>query len=572
MADSVTIDIKGNDANLNAALDRSGQSVQSFGSGVKKALATIGVVLLAKAFVNFGKRVLSFGRRMLDLFIEQEQSEARLAAVIKATGQAAGFTAAQMFDMAAAMQNATVFGDELVMKAQAILASFKNIRGDVFKDALMSAADLSALLGTDLTSSVMQVGKALNDPIKGVSMLTRVGIAFTDQQKEQIKVMQEAGDVVSAQRVILAELEGQVKGTAEAMANTFGGRLQQLKNRLGDVGEKIGQSLVPAIEVLQPIVEKGVLALEKLAPVVQAIGTAAAAGLRGLITTLRPVFDWLVDKAIWAFSAVQTAVENWQDVLWLAEVNVKLIMLKISENIKHIMGVQVPEYLSFLQNEWKKSWLGMDADLKTVLLNMGANLKTFMEATLRLLAGDVSGFLDLTEPLLDSAEATIGALPEIAARVIGEEEAGLAEMAQLIGKGLSENVGKGFERNKEKMRAMLADAAGLDLDDIVGAPSMDFGFKRERDAEAFKAEAEKTGGGRMGGFEGLLALNRRISEAAAGGGENRLVALTEEQLAMEKLQVDMLKEQAADDKKKEEQRQADQKMTLDALHLAGSLV
>jgi hypothetical protein len=56
------------------------------------------------------------------------------------------------------------------------------------------------------------LGKALNDPIKGVTALQRVGVSFTKGQKDQIKSLEESGHHMQAQKVILRELNKEFVG------------------------------------------------------------------------------------------------------------------------------------------------------------------------------------------------------------------------------------------------------------------------------------------------------------------------------------------------------------------------
>ena len=170
----------------------------------------------------------------------QDAAEAKLAAVVKATGQAAGFTAAELNRYAGELQSVSIYGDEATISAMAVLASFKNIKGDQFKLATRAAQDMSTVMKTDLNSSILQIGKALNDPIKGLSALSRAGVQFTDAQRQQIKTMQESGNIMGAQKIILAELAGQFGGAAEAARNTFGGAMTAAGNALGDLKEQIG--------------------------------------------------------------------------------------------------------------------------------------------------------------------------------------------------------------------------------------------------------------------------------------------------------------------------------------------
>jgi hypothetical protein len=57
-----------------------------------------------------------------------------------------------------------------------------------------------------LSGQAIQLGKALNDPIAGISALSRVGVTFTEEQKATIESMVKMGDVAGAQKLILAEL------------------------------------------------------------------------------------------------------------------------------------------------------------------------------------------------------------------------------------------------------------------------------------------------------------------------------------------------------------------------------
>ncbi len=170
----------------------------------------------------------------------QEEAESKLSSVLEATGNAAGYNRQQLFDMAGAMQGITTIGDEVTISGMAVLATFKEIRGEGFERATMAAMDMSTILKTDLNSAMVQIGKALNDPIKGMSALSRSGVSFTEQQKDQIKVLQESGNIMGAQAIILGELESEFGGAAAAIRETFGGSVTAAGNAFGDLQEQIG--------------------------------------------------------------------------------------------------------------------------------------------------------------------------------------------------------------------------------------------------------------------------------------------------------------------------------------------
>ena len=156
-------------------------SSKSFGRSMLKLGLTFGTALVA--FRSLTKFISS----SIDAFAEQEQASARLGAVLEATGHAAGFNLSQIKAMAAEMQRTTIFGDELVISAQAVLATFRNIGGDTFPRTMNAAADMATVMGQDLKSAVVQLGKALNDPAVGMTLLNRSGVTFSETQKKLVK-------------------------------------------------------------------------------------------------------------------------------------------------------------------------------------------------------------------------------------------------------------------------------------------------------------------------------------------------------------------------------------------------
>lgn len=230
-------------------------------------------------------------RGVIDNTLRQEKAVAQLEARIRSTGGAAGLTSSQLQRMAADLQNLTTFGDEAVMEMQALLLTFTQIGGSEFQRAQASILDVATAMNTDLKSAALQVGKALNDPVKGVAALAESGIQFSTQQREMINRLVETGRAAEAQGVILDELEVQFGGAAQAARNTLGGALDSLKNALGDLLEAKGglPELRAAVESVtlqlqSPEVQAGfdqlVSGFVRLIPLV-AQGLAGAANMVG---------------------------------------------------------------------------------------------------------------------------------------------------------------------------------------------------------------------------------------------------------------------------------------------------
>jgi hypothetical protein len=193
---------------------------------------------------------------------EQERVVAQLEARIKSTGAAAGLTSRELQDMAAALQRVTTFGDEAIIGMQSLLLTFTQVRGENFEAATKAVLNLAIAMDGDLKGATLQLGKALNDPVKGAAALAESGIQLTQAQKDTIATMVALGDVAGAQRVILAELETQFGGAAEAARNTLGGALKSLRNAFGDLAEvpSIVGPVTDALNGLTALVTDGGLA------------------------------------------------------------------------------------------------------------------------------------------------------------------------------------------------------------------------------------------------------------------------------------------------------------------------
>ncbi|PHS21738.1 MAG: hypothetical protein COA84_15095 [Robiginitomaculum sp.] len=209
---------------------------------------------------------------------QQEQAIAGVRAALTSMGDAAGYNLEQLQNMASQMQENSLFGDEdILSKVTANLLTFGKIHTSVFERAQQLSLDLSARLGQDLQSSAVMLGKALNDPVQGLTALTRVGITFTDQQKAMIREMAAAGDIIGAQTIMLEELERQYSGQAAALADLDSGKIVQAMNSIGDAAEKVGAILLPMVARFADFAKRMAEKFQALHPVFQRMIIAIAA-------------------------------------------------------------------------------------------------------------------------------------------------------------------------------------------------------------------------------------------------------------------------------------------------------
>jgi hypothetical protein len=174
--------------------------------------------------------------------------------VLKSTGTTANGTAKDIENLAGSLEALTATEAETIQEGANLLLTFKNIQNqagagnDIFNQTTAAMVDVARAMGTSASGEAIRLGKALNDPVKGISALTRVGITFTEQQKAQIKALSDSGDIMGAQKIILAELQSQFGGSGAAFAKSFTGQLQLLQHELGTVGEEATMAVMPALQ------------------------------------------------------------------------------------------------------------------------------------------------------------------------------------------------------------------------------------------------------------------------------------------------------------------------------------
>jgi len=161
----------------------------------------------------------------------------------------------RLFEFADATELATAVDGDLIRSTQAKLLTFKNLAitadevGGAMDRATLAAIDLAAAGFGEAEQNAVQLGKALQDPIKGITALARAGVTFTEQEKEKIATLVESGKILEAQDMILSAIETQVGGTAEATATGSA----KMAVAFGEMAESIGKALLPLVEKLVPI-------------------------------------------------------------------------------------------------------------------------------------------------------------------------------------------------------------------------------------------------------------------------------------------------------------------------------
>ena len=262
------------------------------GGGLTKNL-TLPIVGVGAALVAFAKGAE-----------DAEIANRRLDAVLTEMGF--GEATARVSAYAEELERSLAIDADVIKATQAKLATFKQLTATVneqngaFDRATMAALNMAAAGFGEATSNAVQLGKALNDPIKGITALGRAGITFTAQEKEKIKTLVESGNLLEAQNMVLSAIEGQLGNTAEASASSFA----RMKLSLMQIADAIGLAVLPLINSLAnvianefvpkvvPMIEKIVAGFSAMSPTMKTVllaVTALAAGIGPLILVIAKV-------------------------------------------------------------------------------------------------------------------------------------------------------------------------------------------------------------------------------------------------------------------------------------------
>ena len=188
-------------------------------------------------------------------FEKAEIAQRKLGAVLNSMGYPQATQRVSAY--AESLEKTLAIDADVIKTTQTKLATFANLTktigesGGAFDRATVAALDLAAAGFGSAETNAVQLGKALQDPIKGIGALARAGVTFTAQEKEKIRTLVESGQTLQAQDMILQAIEKQVGGTAEASKSSFAA----IQLALMRAGDSIGSVFLPVVESLVGVFE-----------------------------------------------------------------------------------------------------------------------------------------------------------------------------------------------------------------------------------------------------------------------------------------------------------------------------
>lgn len=540
------------------AIDASASMFDRFGSTLAQTVTAIStsvtaIIHSASAAWNLAVRAFDFGTYLVEAYAEAEEASNRLNGMLRANAYAAGFTSAQLMALADDLELVTNFESEATLGAMSLLASFRNIRGDVFIGATRAALDMAAAMGGDVSGAATQLGKALNDPVRGLTILEKAGIRFTEAEATLINQLVKTGEVAAAQEIILQKLQERFGGVAEEIGAGASGKLNNFREMIGNLAEDIGATLIPILDAVTPAVQDVIEVMKGFAPVVAMVAKEFSNGVNSIRERLEPFRADFISTAatIWQAMEDMTSSQGWERFFLRMEIGVIAFGNKLAWVLTEALPTDFANAFTYA-GKVISTW----AENSIVILN---NLrKNFQDFFAYVASGGTAGGKQI--PLLEGTSA-LPAIPkdsvpkrekgklekELEARLLALDTAAAESTLQKEWEIFKAVNGIDDNGNKIEKPNTLTNTASnqynvedFTVDEKAVKAGEEFADNAFGKLEAkFKKDTGKKQGEKdkeqSASFESLEALNKRIQSAAAAGEDKAVAEAKKQNEKLEKL-------------------------------------
>jgi len=325
--------------NAQSSINTMSKSIQGVQKLLKSAFSVIGIGASIKAITDFGKECVKSAD-------SANKSLNILNNTLKVTGATAWTSSEELVKMSEDIAHSTNYTVGEIQDMQSVLLGFKNITGETFKEASDAITDMATVMGMDLKSAVQTVGKALDDPIKGLDSLKRQGFAFTDQQKEEMKVLVENGEILKAQNMILAELNTTYGGAAKAAQSSF----DKQKDAAIELKEALGNQLIP---IFNRFAENSAIGMNKLAEITNKIDFAGiVAHVEYVVDIVKQFLMMFYNNIKETFSKLGIQLEFSSDIFETWKQNIYNILNNVYKLIQNAFGL----IKALIDADWQVAW------------------------------------------------------------------------------------------------------------------------------------------------------------------------------------------------------------------------
>lgn len=242
---TVTVNTKANTGGLKQV----SSALTSFDSGLKGTLGNLKQfkgALGALALVGVVKGIKSFADDMRNTYMVQAKAEKSVNDALYSNMTARGKSQQAIDDqvkayksLASQLQKVGVIGDEVTLSGMGIMTQM-GLTTDQVKNMAPLLQDLAVKqFGLNVsTDQYTQLSQSVATMVNmGKLTLQGYGIQVSDVERKQFKAMSQS----ERYTFIMNKLKNSVAGANEALAQTAGGKMQQMNNAIGDCEEQVGQ-------------------------------------------------------------------------------------------------------------------------------------------------------------------------------------------------------------------------------------------------------------------------------------------------------------------------------------------
>jgi hypothetical protein len=229
VAEKLNFDLLKGRNDLGKALDQNSKKASNLQDVLKTAAGVFTGAIAVKGFDLLTSAVgsaIGSLKESIELSAIQEKAVNNLNASLARAGNLFEGVSEELQNYASSLQQASTFGDEVILDNIALLQSLTNLDKDGLKVATQSALDLAAAQGIDLESATRLVARATQG---NTDILRRYGV-------EVQKGSSNAETFANA----LTQINAQFGGAAQSQLNTYAGVTQAVSNAIGDFQEQVG--------------------------------------------------------------------------------------------------------------------------------------------------------------------------------------------------------------------------------------------------------------------------------------------------------------------------------------------
>jgi len=498
--DDLYIRILADGSQLGPGLNQAQGKLDGFGRGITRIGGMLAGAFSVVAIGNFVKASVT-------AYEDSAKASAKVAQSIKITNGIAGLSFNELADAAAEFQRSTLFEDDTIMNdVTAQLLTFTNIAGTNFKRAQVAALDLATVLGSDLKGQTNQLGKALENPLLGITALQRAGVTFTDKQKAVIKSFVDTNQLGKAQAIILDEIAAKYGGQAVEAAKASTG-ITQLANSVGNLMENMGGAIVNGETFKGTIKDLGTLS--------EVMGSTEYTGMEKFLALFDPWADKNLEyRKILAETAKAKAHIAQMDKDKAAGGKGPAPIAVVKETTYADLKAQLKDLQDSQESATEKTIGGINQEIEAVKLKIKA-WEDSGKAVINY-KGTIKG-LQMELDVLNNKRDTITGAANVAA--VNEQIRKKEEEIEVLKNATTAWVAYGAAMS-QSMTAMVAKSSLLDVPKAKLASNAAFADAAMKKAEAEASRVQALNESINGAISGGLASMIETMAGAAGSGAN----------------------------------------------------